>query len=165
MTSLCPGKRLGRLVVERVAPPAYVGHHLEWICRCNCGARIRVVQGALTRGRVRACEDCAGVPCVSIREVLPGTRDERGRFVVGSSGNPCGRRGTHAAARRAAADAYRLMVASQKAITETDIASRVDRHLARMRAAFPGIVLTRTNAIRALVLKALQLEEQKVKQK
>lgn len=49
----------------------------------------------------------------------------------------------------------------KKAIAESDIAGRVDRHLDRMRATFPGITLTRTHAVRALVLKALQLEEEK----
>lgn len=62
------GQRFGALTVLRSDGRVFWGQdQTAWLCRCDCGAEIRVPQRRLTTSQpshqIRACEDCRSTPC------------------------------------------------------------------------------------------------------
>jgi hypothetical protein len=49
------GARFGRLTVIEVAPRPWRSAHVDWVCRCDCGARWVVASNRLRTGHTRSC--------------------------------------------------------------------------------------------------------------
>jgi len=49
------GRRYGRLTVLRLADDVNHGHHVVWMCRCDCGVECNVSGDVLRRGESRSC--------------------------------------------------------------------------------------------------------------
>ncbi len=49
------GKRFGRLTVQRRSIFKNKFGHFKWICRCDCGAIVRLPRSDITTGHTRSC--------------------------------------------------------------------------------------------------------------
>ena len=70
------GMKFGSLTVLRADGRVFWGRDMvAWLCRCDCGAEIRVPQRRLTskvKGhQMHACEDCRAVPCEICGRPIP----------------------------------------------------------------------------------------------
>lgn len=52
------GKRFGRVVALRAAPPPHVGK-IKWICLCDCGNEFTTCGGKIRSGEVSTCPACS----------------------------------------------------------------------------------------------------------
>lgn len=70
------GLRFGNLTVLRSDGRAVFGRDMmAWLCRCDCGAELRVPQRRLTTTtpshQLHACEDCRALPCEICGKPVP----------------------------------------------------------------------------------------------
>lgn len=73
------GRRFGRLTVLRAdGRVKWGGEMTAWLCRCECGAELRVPQNRLPHResipmshRVEACDDCRARPCEICGAAIP----------------------------------------------------------------------------------------------